>query len=364
MNQNLAFNKTVTVSQKYNNKDFDPSLAVDGDHSTDLLKCSLTASGQKEAWLTVDLGEEKNIAAIAFVHGGSSTLFANGNYECDGNEAVLRDCSHSSKQCFSGKRTSLTCKEGDTLAGISVCVSETPDWRTGTLCYQHDIEQPLNNTINLDCVTSGRYVTLFNSRNETYFPDLSAFAYINICEIHIIGCDIGYYGEKCTKCPDNCLNGNCHIQIGHCFDCKDGFKDDRCEKECNKECPCTRYGPNCNASCYKHCQHKLCNPINGSCLECIKSRSGDFCEIELPAEATFDTVSLFIAATTVLLILVVVFTLYTLKRKCMSSRQALARDYDASEVKPTDSKYDTLQEADRVGTDTAAEYMEITVITG
>lgn len=41
---------------------------------------------------------------------------------------------------------------------------------------------------------------------------------------------MGYYGEKCKKCPDNCLNGNCHIQIGHCFDCKDGFKDDRCEK--------------------------------------------------------------------------------------------------------------------------------------
>lgn len=60
----------------------------------------------------------------------------------------------------------------------------------------------------------------------------------------------------------------------------------------------------------------------------------------------------------------VIFTLYTLKRKCISSRQALARDYDVSEVKPTDSKYDTLQEADRVGTDTAAEYMEITVITG
>lgn len=58
--------------------------------------------------------------------------------------------------------------EGDTLAGISVYVSTTPDRRSGTLCYQHNIEQPLNNTITIDCVTSGRYVTLFNSRNETY----------------------------------------------------------------------------------------------------------------------------------------------------------------------------------------------------
>lgn len=80
--------------------------------------------------------------------------------------------------------------------------------------------------------------------------------------------------------------------------------------------------------------------------------------------ATFDTVSLFIAATTVLLILVVVFTLNTLKRKCMYSRQTLARDYDVSEVKPTESKYDTLQRKKEIGTDTAAEYMEIAVITG
>ena len=68
--ENLAFGKRVTVSKRYNNYNFDPSLAVDGDVSTDLLKCSLTASGEKEAWLTVDLGEVKNIAAISLLHGG------------------------------------------------------------------------------------------------------------------------------------------------------------------------------------------------------------------------------------------------------------------------------------------------------
>lgn len=50
----------------------------------------------------------------------------------------------------------------------------------------------------------------------------------------------------------------------------------------------------------------------------------------------------------------------------MSSRQTLARDYDVLEVKPIDSKYETLQrkkEADVVETDTAADYMEITAIT-
>ena len=45
--ENLAIDKPVTVSKRYNNKSFDPSHAVDGDVSTDLLKCSLTASGEK-----------------------------------------------------------------------------------------------------------------------------------------------------------------------------------------------------------------------------------------------------------------------------------------------------------------------------
>ena len=68
--ENLAFGKPVTVSKRYNTINFNPSLAVDGDVSTDLLKCSLTASGEKEAWLTVDLGEVKNIASITLLHGG------------------------------------------------------------------------------------------------------------------------------------------------------------------------------------------------------------------------------------------------------------------------------------------------------
>ena len=67
---NLAFGKPVTISKRYNDNHFDPSLAVDGEVSTDLLKCSLTASGEKEAWLRVDLTEVKNIASISFLHGG------------------------------------------------------------------------------------------------------------------------------------------------------------------------------------------------------------------------------------------------------------------------------------------------------
>lgn len=73
------------------------------------------------------------------------------------------------------------------MAGFSVHVSDTTDWKAGTLCYKHDIKQPLNNTVIVDCFTSGRYVTIYNSRNITVVPLLSEFAYINICEINITG---------------------------------------------------------------------------------------------------------------------------------------------------------------------------------
>lgn len=65
-------------------------------------------------------------------------------------------------------------------------VSSTSDWKSGTLCYQHAIDEPLN-TVNIKCVSSGRYVTIYNSRNQTDTSSLSTFAYINICEINVKG---------------------------------------------------------------------------------------------------------------------------------------------------------------------------------
>lgn len=60
----------MTVSSRYNATYFNPSLVVDGDDSTDLSKCTLTGSGQMEAWLTVDLQEVENIASVSFFRGG------------------------------------------------------------------------------------------------------------------------------------------------------------------------------------------------------------------------------------------------------------------------------------------------------
>ena len=35
---------------------------------------------------------------------------------------------------------------GNTLTGFTVYISDTPDWTSGTLCYQHDINELLKTT--------------------------------------------------------------------------------------------------------------------------------------------------------------------------------------------------------------------------
>lgn len=80
--------------------------------------------------------------------------------------------------------------------------------------------------------------------------------------------------------------------------------------------------------------------------------------------ATFEIVSFLIATTSILLVLVLVFTFFTLKRKCMSSRKTSTLDYDVPDV--NDRKYETLQiktVVDDTGTYTPVEYMEISAIT-
>ena len=47
----LAFKKPVSFNKRYNNINFNPSLAEDDDVRTELFKCSLFASEEKDAWL-------------------------------------------------------------------------------------------------------------------------------------------------------------------------------------------------------------------------------------------------------------------------------------------------------------------------
>lgn len=73
--------------------------------------------------------------------------------------------------------------------------------------------------------------------------------------------------------------------------------------------------------------------------------------------------SVLITATGILSVLVVVLTLYIVKKKCLPYRQTPTRHDSLSEVKQ--SKYEVLQQrkaGDGVDRNTAAEYMEISAI--
>ena len=164
----------------------------------------------------------------------SNLLYSNVYYVCVGNETVLNKCtvrflksgvcsnqlgeqigiSCESKYCripfqlvygkllfpFAHRKSkcvlhtfqinnllTLGLTDGNTLAGFAVYVSDTSDWKSGALCYQHDINEPVDNSISIDCFITGRYVTIFNSRNDSLRSTLSSFAYINICEVNITG---------------------------------------------------------------------------------------------------------------------------------------------------------------------------------
>ena len=48
--------------------------------------------------------------------------------------------------------------------------------------------------------------------------------------IYLTGCDIGHYGYECLECPSHCINNTCQMQVGHCFDCENGYTGPKCEE--------------------------------------------------------------------------------------------------------------------------------------
>ena len=48
--------------------------------------------------------------------------------------------------------------------------------------------------------------------------------------IYLTGCNISHYGDECLECPSHCINNTCQMQVGHCFDCEDGYTGLMCEE--------------------------------------------------------------------------------------------------------------------------------------
>lgn len=75
--------------------------------------------------------------------------------------------------------------------------------------------------------------------------------------------------------------------------------------------------------------------------------------------------SVLAATTAISLVVIVVFTLYILKKKCLYAKQTPTRNHDVQEGITIGSKYETLQRkkpSDEVENNPATEYMEIASI--
>ena len=137
-------------------------------------------------------------------------------------------------------------------------------------------------------------------------------------------CNTGYYTKQCIACPDNCDNA-CEETIG-CINCKKGFFDTWCDKNCSFQCKgkkckqkdgfcdgcemgyysqtcnetcrgceegclfltgeCVRheckkgyFNPiKCNKKCSDQCVDGACDLYTGDCIKCMNNKWGKQCD--------------------------------------------------------------------------------------
>lgn len=108
---------------------------------------------------------------------------------------------------------------------------------------------------------------------------MNGTAYVDLCEVEVVGCPVGWYGKQCNqRCPSTC-NGLCDIDTGVCtYGCKIGWTGEKCNIECQEG----TFGSNCKFDC--HCLADACNIRTGLCTsgECKKGWMGQSCSQECP----------------------------------------------------------------------------------
>uniref|UniRef100_A0A8W8NU51 Multiple epidermal growth factor-like domains 10 n=1 Tax=Magallana gigas TaxID=29159 RepID=A0A8W8NU51_MAGGI len=121
----------------------------------------------------------------------------------------------------------------------------------------------------INCSLQGRYVIYYNERKPgVVYPSFySQYAYNELCEVEVYGCN-GTFGDDCTyPCPTNCQdrsNGEtCHHINGTCLHgCAEGTTGDTCQEGCQSG----YYGRDCSHRCSESCiVTKHCDRVTGRC---------------------------------------------------------------------------------------------------
>lgn len=138
-------------------------------------------------------------------------------------------------------------------------------------------------SLNIACITHGRYVIYYNSRSTPPYPAgySTDGAYNELCEVEVWGCSTpGHYGMHCSyPCPQNCQDSHCNIVDGTCLGCVDGYMG----QTCNEECMNNTYGLECRTTC-GHCRNgQQCHHVSGSCPNgCDRGVNGVKCDKGCP----------------------------------------------------------------------------------
>ncbi|XP_062587741.1 uncharacterized protein LOC134249391 [Saccostrea cucullata] len=207
--------------------------AVDGNMSTCMRADTIGLSNSsKTVWWRVDLGDIKSIYSIRIQFK---------DYGADSNK-----------------------RQRGRLAGFSLFVSNTTEIRNSYLCYKDGPELPLLNFI-IVCSIKGRFVTYYNERiSGVTYPDeyQTTGVVTELCEVQVLACENGFYGQNCSKQCSNCLNNKCNPFNGNCIEgCKNGYISHRCENPCANG----RFGKNCSEICSDNCRKRSCDNIHGGC---------------------------------------------------------------------------------------------------
>lgn len=259
--ENIALDKSAWQLHPYESRDVagivDASKAVDG-LKTNLsffgYQCTASANIKYEAMWRVDLGTVLSVHHITIYY--RTDNFPWGPM----NGYVYR------------------------FLGFSVYISNTTEKEDGVLCFKDDFftNYTIPSVITLNCTHHGRYVIYYSNRTSSNIPPYySRYAYNELCEFEVYGCrSADFYGENCSMpCPPYCINSRCHIETGHCFECKNGYHGLMCKQPCQNN----TYGARCSESCGNCLEGEHCNHVNGTCYNGCEAGYYNFrCKTECP----------------------------------------------------------------------------------